>query len=132
MARAGNDCPAPGVDPSVVVSLTVSGTQMGGTGLINFCIPRPDQMNQADISLGTDVKLDTIDGSDAACSYALDKSHIPTGKVHADGVCSDGTDPAGFALTFDGFVGLTQTCGSTAPVSVSVRLSGTVAVTPVH
>ncbi|MEO8551066.1 MAG: hypothetical protein ABI678_13870 [Kofleriaceae bacterium] len=132
MARAGNDCPAPGVDPSVVVSLTISGTQMGGTGLINFCIPRPDQMNDTDIALGADVKLDTLNGSDAACTYVLDKTHIPTGTLHAMGVCTDGTDPAGFALAFDGFVGLTQTCGSTAPASVAVRLGGTVAVTPVH
>lgn len=130
-ARAGNDCPAAGVDPSVVVSLTIEGTQMGATGLFSICIPRPDQLD-GDTAL-SDIKLDTVNGTDANnCTYALDKTHLPTGTVHGKGVCADGTDPAGFALSFDGFIGLTQTCGSTAPASVSVRLSGNVAVTPTH
>jgi len=129
-ARAGNDCPAPGVPPTVVVSLTIEGTQMGNTGVIAFCIPRPDQLD-ADVAFGSDVKVVQISGTDASCTYTDDKTHIPTGTVHGDGVCSDGTDPAGFGLTFDGFVGLTRTCGTTVD-SVSVRLSGHVAVTPVH
>jgi hypothetical protein len=129
-ARAGNDCPAPGVDPSVVVSLTINGTQMGGTGLATFCIPRPDQLN-GDVALGSDVKIVEVNGTDASCSYEIDRTHLPSGTVHGSGVCSDGTDAAGFELAFDGFIGLTRTCGTTID-SVSVKLGGGVAVTPVH
>jgi hypothetical protein len=49
VAGANNDCPAADA-PTGVVSLTISGTQMpgsGGSGLVTFCIPRPDQLNAA-------------------------------------------------------------------------------------
>ena len=129
MARAGNDCPV--VDQSIVVSLTIEGTQMGsGGGLLTLCIPRPDQLNAA-VSLGTDVKLVQLTGMDDTCSYKLDSGHIPSGKVTGKGVCSDGTDKAGFGLVFDGFIGLTRTCGTTID-TVSVGLTGDVEVTPTN
>jgi hypothetical protein len=130
VAGANNDCPASDA-PTGVVSLTVSGTQMpgsGGSGLVTFCIPRPDQLG-ADQPLGSAVKIIDLSGMDATCSYALDHSHLPTGSAHGTGVCSNGTDKAGFGLVFDGFIGLTRTCGTTVD-SVSVGLTGNVAVKP--
>jgi hypothetical protein len=130
LAGANNDCPAADA-PSGVVSLTISGTQMpgsGGSGLVTFCIPRPDQLG-SDQPLGSAVKISDLSGMDATCSYALDHSHLPTGSAHGTGVCSNGTDKAGFGLVFDGFIGLTRTCGTTVD-SVSVGLTGNVAVKP--
>lgn len=128
-ARAGNDCPV--VDQSIVVSLTIEGTQMGsGGGLLALCIPRPDQLNAA-VSLGTDVKLVQLTGTDDTCSYKLDSGHIPNGTVTGKGVCGDGTDKAGFGLVFDGFIGLTRTCGTTVD-TVSVGMTGNVAVAPTN
>lgn len=129
-AGANNDCPAADA-PSGVVSLTISGTQMpgsGGSGLITFCIPRPDQL-ASDQPLGSAVKIVDLSGTDATCSYTLDHSHLPTGSAHGLGVCSNGTDKTGFGLVFDGFIGLTRTCGTTVD-SVSVGITGDVAVKP--
>lgn len=129
-AGANNDCPASDA-PTGVVSLTISGTQMpgsGGAGLVTFCIPRPDQL-ASDQPLGSAVKIIDLSGMDATCSYALDHSHLPTGSAHGVGVCGNGTDKAGFGLVLDGFIGLTRTCGTTVD-SVSVGLTGNVAVKP--
>ena len=134
LAGANNDCPASDA-PTGVVSLTVSGTQMpvsgsgaGGNGLVTFCIPRPDQLG-ADQPLGSAIKIIDLSGSDATCSYALDHTHLPTGSAHGLGVCGNGTDKTGFGLVFDGFIGLTRTCGSNVD-SVSVGITGNVAVKP--
>jgi hypothetical protein len=48
--------------------------------------------------------------------------------VKGVGVCANGTDPAGYGLVFDGFVGLKRTCAGTTD-SVAVGISGAVAVT---
>ncbi|MEO6774675.1 MAG: hypothetical protein ABI467_16995 [Kofleriaceae bacterium] len=133
VAGANNDCPASDA-PSGVVSLTISGTQMpgsqgsGAAGLVTFCIPRPDQLG-GDQPLGSAVKIVDLSGMDATCSYTLDHNHLPTGSAHGTGVCGNGIDKAGFGLVFDGFLGLTRTCGTTVD-SVSVGLTGDVAVKP--
>jgi len=130
VSSANNDCPATDA-PTGVVSLTITGTQMpgsGGSGLVTFCIPRPDQLG-GDQPLGSAIKIVDLSGMDATCSYKLDSSHLPTGKASFLGVCSNGTDKTGFGIVFDGFAGLTRTCGTTID-SVSVGLTGNVAVKP--
>jgi hypothetical protein len=125
---ANNDCPDPAA-PAGIVSLTVTGSQMGGTGLITLCIPRPDQLSTTG-ALGTSVKIVDLTGTDtAACTYAYDSFHPPTGTVHGVGVCANGSDKSGFGLVFDGFLGLKRTCAGTTD-SVSVGITGDVAVTP--
>jgi hypothetical protein len=126
-AGANNDCPAADA-PSGVISLTITGQQMTTwtPGLITLCIPRPDKLD-ATVMLGTDVKLVDVTGIDSTCSYALESGHVPTGTVQGVGVCGNGTDPGGFGLVFDGFIGLTRTC-PTATDSVSVGITGNVAV----
>lgn len=124
---ANNDCPDPAA-PSGVVSLTFSGTQMGQTGLITFCVPRPDQLDSG-LPLGSGIKLVDLTGADASCTYTLDASQPPTGTGTGHGVCSNGTDPLGFGIVFDGNVTLQRTCGATVD-SVHVALSGDVLVKP--
>ena len=41
VASPNNDCPDASA-PAGVVSLTISGTQVGGSDAITFCVPRPD------------------------------------------------------------------------------------------
>ena len=127
VSGANNDCPDPSA-PSGVVSVTISGTQMGQAGLITLCVPRPDQLNGT-VPLGTAVKIVDLNATDPSCTYAIDRSQLPTGTVKGEGVCDNGTNAAGFALVFDGFVGLRRTCGVNVD-SVSVGLTGTVAVKP--
>ncbi len=125
VAGANNDCPDPAA-PSGVVSLTISGTQMGQSGLVTFCVPRPDQLSNT-LPLGTGVKVIDLNAADASCTYALDSSQLPAGTVKGEGVCDNGTNAAGFALVVNGNIGLRRTCGVTVD-SVSVGLTGPVAV----
>lgn len=130
---SGNDCPDPAA-PSGVVSLSIEGRTADGTGLVTFCIPRPDQLGSGARALGNtptmaDVRVIDLTGMAAGCSYDFESTlPAPTGTVTASGVCANGTDPAGFALTIDGTVTVTRTCGATVD-SVALTLAGTVAVT---
>ncbi|HLL22600.1 MAG TPA: hypothetical protein VK427_10730 [Kofleriaceae bacterium] len=128
---SGNDCPASDAPPGVI-SLSIEGTQVGGTGLVTFCIPRPDLLS-AGRTLGTTSsmgQLRVIDFSGQAnnCTFALDSTMPPTGTATGTGVCKNGTDPGGFALELAGTITLRRTCGAVVD-SVTLMLSGKVAVT---
>jgi hypothetical protein len=121
-----NDCPAAGA-PSGVVSVTISGSEMGSAGIVTFCIPRPDELASAPASLGSGVEIIDFSGGAGSCTYAIDQTQPITGTVTADGLCGEGS--AGFALTFDGGFTVDRTCGS-AMDTVPVTLTGDVLVTP--
>ena len=130
-SRAGNDCPDASA-PTGVVSLTIEGTQTDGTGLITFCIPRPDLLAQGSRTLGlivssADVRVIDLKGSSGACTYRIDTTRVPTGSAGGTGVCGAGVDPAGFAFNIDGAVSLRRTCGATVD-TIGVQLTGVVAV----
>jgi hypothetical protein len=130
-SRAGNDCPAAGA-PAGVVSLSIEGMQTDGTGLVTFCIPRPDLLGAGGRTLGltqsmADVRIIDVIGTANTCTFALDTSRPPSGTASGDGVCDHGTNAAGFALTVDGALSLRRTCGTTID-TVSVTLGGVVAV----
>jgi hypothetical protein len=128
VAGANNDCPDPAA-PAGVISLTIMGAEMGSTGIITFCVPRPDLLQTMALPIGSSgVKVIDLNATDASCSYTFDASHLPTGTATSTGMCGNGSDKAGFALVFDGFVGLKRTCGATMD-TVNVGLTGTVAVT---
>lgn len=127
---SGNDCPAPDA-PSGVISLSIEGRQVGGTGLLTLCIPRPDLLDEGR-ALGTTQnmgELRIIDFSGAAngCTFTHDSSMPPSGTGTATGICKNGTDKAGFALELTGTVNLRRTCGATID-TVAVTLAGKVAV----
>jgi hypothetical protein len=124
-----NDCPDPAA-PSGIISLTVTGTQVGGAGFFTVCVPRPDKLNTG-LALGTDIQLVDISGSSATCTYALDSSQPATGTATAKGACSNGTASAGFAWTFDGTGSVHRTCSTTTD-TVTVQIAGTVAVAGPH
>jgi hypothetical protein len=124
-ASANNDCPDP-TAPSGIISLTVTGNQVGGTGFFTVCVPRPDKLAAA-LTLGSDVQLVDVSGSTASCTYSLDSSQPASGTATAKGACSHGADAAGFAWTFDGTAHVHRTCATTTD-TVAVQISGTVAV----
>jgi hypothetical protein len=130
-ALAGNDCPDPDA-PAGVVSISIEGRTADATGLVTLCIPRPDRLMERGRTLGTalstaDVRIFDLGGTAGGCSYALDSTRPPIGTATGTGVCSDGTDPAGFAIELDGNVSLRRTCGQTIDL-IAVTLSGRVAV----
>jgi len=125
-----NDCPAIGA-PAGVISMTIGGTQQDGQGLITLCIGRPDLLDTQALSLGFDaaapVRVVDFAGSDKNCTYKVDRTMPLTGTAHASGLCSNGADPAGFALVVDATLSLTRTCGTTVDTT-GVILHGRVAV----
>lgn len=125
-SSANNDCPDPAA-PTGVISLTLSGQQSGGTGIITFCIPRPDLLTSAPGRLGFDVKIIDLTGDANSCTLKIDSTSVPSGNVTSDGMCKNGQDKAGYALAFNGHIVFTRTCNGTND-SVPAQLSGTVAV----
>ncbi|MDB4959961.1 MAG: hypothetical protein JWO36_7530 [Myxococcales bacterium] len=127
VAGANHDCPAADAPPGLE-SLTIAGRQTPGTKPITLCVPRPDLLATMPLSLGSDVKLIDVAGDDTnGCMYALDRTRPPTGSASGQGVCANGTDPAGFELVVDGAVSLTRTCGAVVD-TIAVKLQGTIAV----
>jgi hypothetical protein len=127
-----NDCPASN-PPAGVVSMTIFGAQTGGDGAIALCVSRPDLLAGGSQALGADVagseiRLIDLNGKVSDCRYNVDRAKPITGTATSKGMCDNGNDPSGFALTLNGALTFTRTCGSTVD-SVQVTLSGTVAIT---
>jgi len=118
-----HDCPDA---QAPLLSLTITGTQIGGVDKFTVCVPRPDKL-EGGLAFGTSAQLVDVSASDASCSYVLDMTQPPSGTIKGAHVCDNGTNKAGFAMTVDGSLALTRTCGPTID-SVAVALTGTVAV----
>jgi len=126
-----NDCPVADA-PSGVISMTIAGTQSGGSGLVTLCIGRPDLLAHQALGLGGDtasaeVRVIDLTGTASNCALKLDVTQPVSGTATTSGMCGNGGDPAGFALVLDGAVTLTRTCGATID-SVAVTVRGRVAV----
>ncbi|MEZ4368265.1 MAG: hypothetical protein R2939_18600 [Kofleriaceae bacterium] len=128
VAGANNDCPAPDA-PAGVVSLTIAGTQAGGAAPLTFCVPRPDLLGAGARALGTEVQVIDASATVDGCTLSLAGTSAPTGTATAAGACDDGAGPAGFALTLDGTVTVTRTCGA-AVDELAMTLVGEIAVAP--
>jgi hypothetical protein len=127
---ANNDCFTPDAPPGVV-SLTMSGQQLNGVGLLTLCVERPDLLATRSQNLGpnvsgTPVHLVDLNGSLGTCTFALDAARPIGGVIRASGLCNDGTNPAGFSVTVDGFATLMDSCAA----SVEFALSGNFAFVP--
>ncbi len=130
-ALAGNDCPDP-MAPEGVVSLSIEGEQIDGTGLITLCVPRPDQLVLGQRTLGTftsmaDVRIVDLTGEYQGCTFKFDPTRPPLGKVGALGVCDNGTHIEGFRLDVDGSISIRRTCGPTIDY-LAITLQGRAAV----
>jgi hypothetical protein len=138
-AGQNNDCPAPSADG--VVSVTVFGGQVdpAGAAFVTLCLPRPDLIESGtEYPLSPDVQ--PVPESDRVQVIDVDADHpddcawsingAPSGTASFEGLCGDGADPAGFALTLDGTITVREDCPATPPVDVEVTLTGTVRVLP--
>jgi hypothetical protein len=133
-----NDCPVSGA-PAGVVSVTLFANQTNPAGQvigkITLCISRPDLLARSAQALvkeqqGTDgVHLVDLDAMASNCSYSIAKDKAILGTASATGLCSNGADPAGFALEVHGTLTLTRTC-DIAVDTLDVELGGRVAVNP--
>jgi hypothetical protein len=132
VGRVNNDCRTSDA-PSGVISVTLTGQQSDGSGQITLCIARPDLLAKqsqplvADVPGSGGILIVDLDGSAVNCSFSVDQTMPVTGSATSTGLCSNGSDPAGFALSLDGAVALKRTCGTTVD-SLSVSLRGRVAV----
>jgi len=124
------DCPDAAA-PDGVISLSIMGTQSGGSGLITLCIGRPDLLAKQALSFGAEpgaqVHVIDLNGSASNCTLTIDRNTPPSGTATSTGMCGNGADPAGFAMVLDAALTLTRTCGATVD-SVPVTLRGSVAV----
>ena len=124
------DCQDP-TGPASVISLSIMGSQSGGSGLLTLCISRPDLLAKQSQSFGADataqVHVVDLSGTASNCMLTIDRGTPPTGTATSSGMCSNGDDPAGFALVLDAAMTLQRTCGATVD-SVPITLRGRVAV----
>ncbi|MBZ0233916.1 MAG: hypothetical protein K8M05_16430 [Deltaproteobacteria bacterium] len=133
-ASENNDCT---VNGSGVISVSVHGTQVGGTSSLTLCLPRPDLLGADPVPLVPsrptpmpDDRAMVIDSSAAlagGCTAQKDLTMMPSGTARFLGYCDGGTSAAGYALELAGIVPLVKTCGATME-NVSGTLAGTVAV----
>ena len=133
-ASINNDC----TDfASGVISMTIHATQVGGTGNLTLCLPRPDLVGDAPVAwaptrLPPDPadRLQLVDASATlagGCTVARDQAAVAGGALTFSGYCDGGTDPAGFAITVSSTLGLRRTCPA-GTESVVGTATGTVAV----
>src|ERR1044071_8350015 len=118
------DCPDAAA-PANVIGLSIHGTQTDGTGLITLCIGRPDLLAKQALTFRAEpaaqVHVIDFNGTANNCTLTIDRSQPPTGTATSSGMCSNGGDPAGFALVLDASLTFTRTCGAavdTVPVTL--------------
>lgn len=123
---ANNDCRDP-MAPDGVISLTIDGTQMDGTSIITLCMPRPDLVAKGEQPLGTGLRIIDLNGEKDGCTYTFEASRPVTGTVSVSGMCDNGTNAAGYALTIDGNISLNRQCVTTSD-TIAVGITGHIAV----
>jgi hypothetical protein len=74
-----------------------------------------------------DIRIVDLSGTSNNCTYSVDNTRPPSGTGGAAGICSNGTDKAGFAIDLDGALSLARKCGTTMD-TVAVKLFGKIAV----
>lgn len=131
-----NDCNIIGTG---VISVTVAGTQTGDTSPLTLCLPRPDLLDATPVALTHDrippaaddraQLIDAVAVLAGGCVARLDSTLPLAATASFTGLCDDGGDPAGFAVTLAGTIPVNVTCGGGAPTASTATLGGTVAVT---
>jgi hypothetical protein len=114
-ASINNDCTIAG---SGVISVSIHGSQVGGTGSLTLCLPRPDLIGAAAVPLSPPTlppdpadRVQLVDASAslaADCTVARDPGGAPAAQATFTGYCAG--DPAGYALALAGTLALRRTC----------------------
>lgn len=130
-AGANNDCPDPAMPPGEgVISLTIEGKEEGAVAPIVFCVPRPDKLQNGALSWGQDFQVIDVMAQANGCNYTVVRPVDAAGTASVSGMCDNGVNKAGFALTVDGSVTLLKRCTGMPDANVRVTLRGTIAVAP--
>jgi hypothetical protein len=120
-----NDCPDPEA-PMGVVSLTLEGKQIDGPGLLTLCIGRPDLLQTGELPLGgSTVRIIDLNGTVGDCDYEFESLRPVTGTVASQGLCDNGQNLAGYAITVDASLSLRRMC-PTVSDTIAVSFAGTV------
>ena len=127
IGAVNNDCPDPAA-PEGVISLTISMTQVSGADQITLCVGRPDRLTET-LTLGTDVEVVDVGGESGGCILSRNTTTPASGTVRADGICENGTDPAGFALEIQGQVSVDRDCSGSVD-TLRLDLVGLISVGP--
>ena len=128
-AGANNDCPDPAMPPGEgVISLTIAGNEQGAVAPIVFCVPRPDKLQNGSLNFGQDFQVIDVMAQANGCGYTVVRPVDASGTASVSGMCDNGVGKAGFALTIEGSVTLLKRCMGMPDATVSVKLSGTIAV----
>ena len=133
-ASVNNDCTISGAG---VISVSVHGTQTGGSQALTLCLPRPDLLGADPVALVPSrvppraedraMVIDTSAALAGGCTVQKDVTGEPAGTARFAGYCDGGAHPGGYALELSGTVPLVRTCGATMD-EVTGTLAGTVAV----
>ncbi len=133
-SSVNNDCT---IFETGVISVTIHGNQIGGTGALTLCLPRPDLLDAETVAFAptrlppaADDRVQLVDASAtlaASCSIVREQASVPAATATFTGYCAGGTDPAGYGLTLAGAVGLRRTCAGNTE-SVAGTLAGSAAV----
>ncbi len=107
-ASPNNDCG----ELNGPISVTLEATQMGTNRGFTLCFPRPDKLSgSVDITNSELVQvIDVFADLPANCLVSLDRTKPGTGTIEFTGVCSDATDPAGFAMDMQFDIAVTISC----------------------
>lgn len=129
-----NDCPVDGAATALTIDITQSDPATAVRRPLILCIPRPDQVGTAPIDLadGTDfTKIQLIDVFAEAngCLISFDRTRTFSGTATFSGFCSDGTDPAGYALALDATIPATRDCPAGPDAAITITVSGELSVT---
>lgn len=104
-------------DTTDIISVTLAGT--GPDGTFKLCMSRPDLL-----AAGQRAMAHLSFSCSATCTIAAMVT------VHGDGVCNNGLDAAGFALTIEPTLGSGGCYAYGESFDVNAMLEGSVAVTP--
>ncbi len=121
-----NDCPDPDA-PAGIVSMTLQGTQQNGPGLLTLCIGRPDLLATQPLTFGTSVRIIDLNGEVEDCTYSFDSTRPVLGDATATGLCDNGANAAGYALTVDAALSMRRMCPAMND-TIAVTFEGTSAI----
>lgn len=124
-----NDCTPPDRQPT---SVTLDGRQVEPTPsmplIITFCLPRPDVIDSAPVTVGDVDTLQMIDifgELSDGCLILLDRTQPVSGEANFEGYCDGGLEPGGYGLSLSASIPVTRMCDGQPD---TVELSGRVAV----
>ena len=126
-----NDCSVDEAPTSLTIDIVQVAPLTAERRALILCVPRPDRLDTelalTDDSVTTGVQVIDIFADDDDCLISIDRTRAISGTATFAGACSDGTDPAGYALNLSGEIPATATC-PTETNAITLTVSGELAI----